>query len=460
MFDAPPSQSGDSIWTGRFRPRGPRIAVARRNLTSSRGTSVLFGFALLAGFALMYVLIPEAYIFIIRLWMPLPLRVPFADTAYVMAQLECWRAGIDVYVSNPCDIFGRTQAYPPIWLRLWFLPGSPRASVPLALLLAVGFIISLAVLPRIERKRDVILLLAAIASPVTGFAVERGNADLLIFILAAIVVITAELSFPGRCAGYVGGVLAALLKLYPIFLLALLFREKPRVAAAFGLVLASLWLSVAWLWHTELAHALANLPRPPYWYDGPGARKLAEGLLVAAGSVIGHAGPDPRAVTALSITQLLAAGACALLLACRSAFTAALGTLNSREDLCLVVGGLLFCGCFVAGVSIAYREIFLLFALPALLRLRHDARLPPLLRWAPGMIVFLMWSTLPSRAIDRTFGPLDEAGGPVPTLMFWLLCELMWWWLFVLFGSILLRFVGLPPIMKTWLPGPVRERGR
>jgi hypothetical protein len=436
-----------------------------RLVTSSHCIVVAFGAVLLICFATLYVFVPNVYIFIIRLWMPLPLRVPFADTAYVLGQLECWRAGIDVYVTSPCDIFGRTQAYPPIWLRLWFLPDTQRATVPLALLLAMGFIVSLAVLPRIERRWDIVLLAAAIASPITGFAVERGNADLLIFILAAIAVVTAEMSFPGRLVGYAGVMLAALLKLYPVFLFVLLYRERPRTAAGLGLLSISIWVAVGWLWHDELTHAMANLPRPPYWYDGPGARKLAEGLVVAAYSVVGKVVPTFRgqvtphdsAITVLLGIQLLAAGGMALRLARKPAFSTALDLLNSRETLCLIVGGSLFCGCFAAGVSIAYREILLLFAIPPLLRLSHDHHIGWGVRWLPGMIIFLMWSTLPLRAVEQTFGPLDEAGGPIPTFAFWLICEIMWWASFTVLGAAVFSRVLLPRLEEMrWV---VRRAG-
>ena len=44
-----------------------------------------------------------------------------------------------------------------------------------------------------------------------------------------------------------------------------------------------------------------------------------------------------------------------------AAFAMAVRRLDPRETICLATGALLFCGCFVAGTSIAYREIFVLF---------------------------------------------------------------------------------------------------
>jgi hypothetical protein len=324
---------------------------------------------------------------------------------------------------------------------LWFLPAAQTGTVPLALLLATGFILSLAVLPRITRGRDIVLLLAAIGSPATGFAIERGNADLLIFILAALAILSADLTLPGRLVGYAGVLLAALLKLYPIALLTLLARERPRVAAILGIGATAVWAGVGWLWHDEFARAMANLPRPPYSYDGPGARKLAEGLITFSNCLDLAGGTLSRLIAGLFAFQVLAAAMGALLLARQAAFSSAFRALSSRESLCLAVGASMFCACFVAGVSIAYREILLLFTIPPLLRLNHHDALSPAVRWTPGMVVFLMWSTLPSRAIELTFGPFPAFAAPSIGFAFWLLCEVLWWWLFIVLAAALLCFL-------------------
>ncbi|HEY3917075.1 MAG TPA: hypothetical protein VGL83_04750, partial [Stellaceae bacterium] len=42
-----------------------------------------------------------------------PFGFPFLDMHGVLATAECYRQGIDVIVSNPCDVLGRTLDYSP-----------------------------------------------------------------------------------------------------------------------------------------------------------------------------------------------------------------------------------------------------------------------------------------------------------------------------------------------------------
>src|SRR5579862_9783040 len=40
---------------------------------------------------------------------------PFVDTSLLLATWECMRQGVDVWVTNPCDIMQRVYSYSPIW---------------------------------------------------------------------------------------------------------------------------------------------------------------------------------------------------------------------------------------------------------------------------------------------------------------------------------------------------------
>ena len=44
-----------------------------------------------------------------------PFSFPFLDTHAVLAAAECGRQGIEVYLSNPCDVLGRPHVYSPLW---------------------------------------------------------------------------------------------------------------------------------------------------------------------------------------------------------------------------------------------------------------------------------------------------------------------------------------------------------
>ena len=429
----------------------------------SRGHAgpALFASALFAAFTLLYFFDYADYLRIMRVWMVYLLPNPFADTAFITAQLECWRLGTDVYTRNPCDVAGRVMVYSPLWLRLFFLPGGQAATVPLALASIAGFIASLTVLPRGSGKTGTVLLMAGIASPATAYAVERGNVDLLIFILAAIAVLCAERSARVRLIGHAAIVFAGLLKFYPIVMLVMIARERPKTAMLLELAAVVIVALFAYVWMDELARMLPNIPRPGYDADAVGGRRLAEALIVIAG--LGGMPVRARAIMVALTVLLVIAAIFAHRLARDTRFAAAVRALSGRETLCLAAGAALFCGCFVAGSSLVYREVLLLFAIPALARFSAAAALPGPVRAAAWIMVALMWAVPLTDAAGQFFGNMDGDTWPPVTFALWLLCEAAWWWIFTLLGAALLCFArlsraasgALPPAAGTGLMRPV-----
>jgi hypothetical protein len=425
-------------------------AILRRALCDSRVLTVVLGLVLLSGAATLYWADQPTYLRYMRIWLPEVLGRPFADSGYIISQLSCWRQGVNVYLANSCEMYQRAFAYPPLWLRLWFLPDNLQALVPFSLVLDAGFIVSLAVLPRLGRARDIVWLCAAITSSATVYGVERGNVDLAIFILAAVAIPLIERRLALRVIGYATLTCAALLKFYPLFLLALIARERRRVAILVGLSVTSVVLGSVWLWHDQWLAMFPNIPGPEYRTDGPGGRKLPEGLFALIDQLAHYGLLKPsthldnwlptRAATAMLFAMLmLPALFASLRLARNDSFATAMRRLNPRETLCLLAGALLFCGCFVLGTSIAYREVFLLFALPALFSLQYDRALPRALRWIAPLTIPLMWATYPALLLDLHHGPLGPHGGPWPTFAFWLVREIIWWWLFIVLAAGLFR---------------------
>jgi hypothetical protein len=412
---------------------------------------VVFALLLLAAVAGLCWLDRDLYLSVMRAWMVHPMPNPFADTAFITAQLECWRTGVDVYVTNPCDPFGRIMVYSPLWLRLWFLPGGQAATVPLGFSLILGFIFSLGVLPRVRGKAGMFALLLAIASPATVFAAERGNVDLLVFALAAVAILCADRASPARLTAYAPILAAALLKFYPFAMFALIVRERPRVATVLEMGTLAVTAAFIWIWHGELALALRNIPRPEYGFDAVGGRRLAEALVVLAARISGlvHAGHGwpiydfharPLAIMATFAALLGAAGAAAWTLTRGQRPENAFRALNTRETLCLVIGAALFCGCFALGASYDYREIVLLFAIPALARFSRDKALAWPMRWALWATVALMWNAVSIDRANQAFGAMDGDKWPVPTFIVWLAGEGLAWWVFTILLAALLLF--------------------
>lgn len=68
----------------------------------------------------------ELYEDILRSYGIVPFRFPFVDISGSLAAWECARQGIDVILSNPCDVLNRGYNYSPIWLAA---AGIPLASM-------------------------------------------------------------------------------------------------------------------------------------------------------------------------------------------------------------------------------------------------------------------------------------------------------------------------------------------
>jgi hypothetical protein len=440
----PGSQSSARRRQGQAPDEKPNIAAAA------------FGLIILTSFAALYMLRRETYFTVLGWWSFHPFRYPFLDLIYVPAQVECWQRGIDVYLQNPCDPLGRLQDYSPLWLRFSFLVNAKPFTNALGLSLDALFMMSLAALPRPRQRSDYLLIILGIVSPMTMFALERGNIDILMFLLALAAVVCMDRAVPLRLLGYGAIMLAGLLKFFPFVLFILLLRERPKLCLI-GIVTVVCGVG-GFTWHylEELAHMAANIPRPSPFADAFGAAQLPIGigflLRSSAGPAAQAAGWSTGivAVFAICLLVLFIAYMIARYLSQRADLQAAFNDLTSRESLCLVAGATLVCGCFFSADSIGYREIIILLALPGLTALARSSSgtLAIIVRVTTWIAVFLMTSVVPQRLIHGWFGGIATTVS-WPAVGFWLVRELCWWWFVAVLGAILTCFVRQSPLWSA-----------
>jgi hypothetical protein len=365
----------------------------------------------------------EQYQALAEAWGAAPFRAPFLDMHAVTAAIECDRLGFDVYVQNPCDVFGRVHGYSPLWLWLAVLPITTAWDNALGLGLVTLFLVSLAFLPPGRDWRRTAPIVLAAASSVTMFAMERANVDLLVFVMA---VLAARL----RATGYAISLLAGMLKFYPIVLLVLAVRERTVTCLAIWAVslgVIALWFALD---GTEILRGMANIPSTHPFDDNVfGAHNLAFGLAEKIG--LPH-----RWASALQVFLL----GVMLCVAVSSARGVRLHTLTEAERAYLLVGSALLVSCFVLAQNVSYRAIHLLFVLPALV-----------VHWrgAAWLIVLLMWSSGLRRLI--------HGAGTLP-FDIWLAHELAWWAVITLLATSLLRVVWESPTVAALFPSSVANR--
>ena len=309
-------------------------------------------------------------------WLGVPSHeLAFVDALNVASAAECARLGHDVLVDNPCDPLGRPLNYPRVWLLFAYLGMDLSWVVPFGAAIVAGFLLSVWALAGRLNLPEGGIYTVAVCSPAVMFAVERGQVDLVVFVLTAAAVVVWRRAAPAPWTSPALLLAAAVAKLFPAaglgaFLLARHRRSAFVAVGAAGLV---------------GAYVLATLPdiraiaqvTPQGQHYAYGAR-----ILVAA---MGR-GIDPAGWEALGMGRQLVAAAPLVIVALvawwrwpRSALLQALTpTPASGPDdwrrLSFHIGALVYVGTFATANNWDYRLVFLLLCLPQLLAWAQQGR--------------------------------------------------------------------------------------
>ena len=407
--------------------------------------------AVFAIFAGLYYWARPVYEFALTWYGIAPFRFPFLDTDAITAAIECYRQGIDVYIANPCDALGRPHVYSPLWLAASVLPVTRAWTMPIGLGLDLAFLLSLAAIPVPAQARDRRIMLAAVFSTMTIYAVERGNNDLFVFLLVLLAGLT--LASPAvwngssirRWWGYLLIATAALLKFYPVSALIVSCRERRHAFIAINLLMLSVICVFVAIVKDDLKHTAALIPFGSYYTDLFGAKNLPYGIahLIYTPSrefIVDFVPPLLLAILCLRALWL------AIGLAQRPALHTAFLKLEERARIWLILGSAIITACFFAGQSAGYRGVFFLLVLPGLFGLAQcaeDDQAARLVRQAPWLILFVMWSEAMRHAIVAV-GP----GWLVIDATFWIAKELAWWRIIATLGGVLLCFVLASPVWR------------
>jgi hypothetical protein len=397
----------------------------------------------------------EMYDGILQSWGIEPFQFPFLDISGWLAAWECTRQGIGVVSFDPCDVLYRGYGSSPLWLAAARVPLGVTNTTAVGWVLDLVFIATLGLLPPPQRLVELLLVLAATLSTMVVFALERANADVVLFLLALTAGRLAERGPAVRMIGYGLALLSALLKYYPIMVLIVVFRERIAVFAAVALVTAG-GLAVFWaLYHVEIVRGSAEIATGPYNSNLFAAKNLPFliGMLVEKSEAPSRFAAAVGCVVTAGLYGGLAGAALAI---CRrlsrfAELRAAIAELPGGERVFMVIGSAVIVGCFFAGQSVEYRGIFLLLVIPGLLALSRSAgrELRGLCLGSAIVIVLLMWGECLRQALDGGFG-------------FWLLRELGWWWSISVMLALVADFLRESPVLRSasawFVRQPVRSR--
>lgn len=300
---------------------------------------------------------------------------PFLDTVAVLSWGDCHHAGINVLLNNPCDPLNRPLGYSPVLLSLPLYWLGVRHSTAVGIGMDFAFLAILPFLLKPASPRALLIALIASLSPSVVFALERGNLDVFDFILVAAATLYATKGTVQRTLSYLVYLAVGLLKFYPLVLLGLIIRERPRVALTIGLAASGMLIALAAHYWSVLAqiippdaHAMMRILVKSHYLA-----EMFGGLLLPFG--IADFLRFPRVVgTMIFVAMLIVAALAAFKLTRRLKAELSAGDWDRPEFLLLLVGSVLIVGCFVAGPSMDYRAIFLLLIIPGLLDLQSRAR--------------------------------------------------------------------------------------
>lgn len=407
---------------------------------------ILAPIALFAAMAVLYLTGQLGiYFAALRAWGIVPYPWPFVDTDTVMSALRCLRKGVDVYAANPCDPELRPFDYSPLWMTLSVFPVTKAWIAPTGLAIDLSFLAALFLLPRVHDRRSAALMTLGTVSSGVVFALERGNNDLILFVLGAFAAALLLAGWGRRCLGYALLFLAGLLKFYPMLTMALALRERPgRFVMLTLLSCAGLAAFLAITW-PDLSRVLAIIPTGTPFGNMFGSIVVALGLTKLVGLPEGYVPMVRFAMIALSLSG-------ALVLGLQGETHRALASLTPRERSFLLVGALLTIACFFTAQNIGYRVIHTLLALPALLALR---RFTPSLRfrWMPGAVLLSLWGEV-WRIHGPTLGRYVFGSEGVTSLSLWLAKEGVWWFLVTVLAAYLVAFAR-HSTMGAWIAAPL-----
>jgi hypothetical protein len=274
-----------------------------------------------------------------------------------------------------------------------------------------------------------------ICSATVVFGLASANIDILLFVLTLAGV---WLLLAGRWMalfGYVLFMLLAACKFYPVALLGLVVRERPRVLL--GVTALTVTAGAVFLRHFGQGSvaALDILPSGlPFLYVF-GAMNIPFGLMLLRFFPVLTLAPNtpqflsavshPQAVLWVGLgTPLVSVTGLAVGYLIAPQYRLAMQAMEHRPQLFFMAGSMVIVLCFFAAQNLAYRAVFLLFLLPG----AWEMAVARNGRWLLAGILLLLWEPMFREHVTAISDMLLEPGQAVYVqIVYWLFREGLWW---------------------------------
>jgi len=348
--------------------------------------------------------------------------VPFFDLYGLLAAGELAALGGNPYALNPLDPYLRPHVYTGWWLATGSI-GLTRADTLWLgrLQLALTLVAAIALI-RPRRASEALFMIAVLASPALLMAVNRGNNDLVVFIVLCGALGCLRQAIPGfRLLGAIFVATAAVLKYYPLAAIGVALAARSRREFWLAIGATALVLLLAW---PDLAPGLASAGRfkpSPQGLYAFGAPALFIALELRS--------PNSWALAAGLLVAALSGWST------REQWKQPPGSAPPRTlDLEFFCGAALIVGCFSLGASYVYKMIFAVWLLPRLwtsgaspaatLRLRLTRRILLAMLWFEGVTAIVINTLIGPRSVSLANEVLSAAI-VTSQLLTWLLIALL-----------------------------------
>jgi len=283
-----------------------------------------------------------------------PVSPGFFDLRSVTSGWECARQHLGEWPENPCDPWGRPENYPRIWIAASVLGLGQDDTYFIGTLIVVGFFAAaIVVLPRSAPIGDALVYALALCSPAVMLGVERGNVDLALFGIVTVAGLVMRRMPRGPAVASALILLAAILKLFPIAAVGMLTGLPRRAAVLCTTSVVGLFTVYAAATFRDIQTIDRVLPQDD---------EYAYGLHIVGGWLGRLAGSGRVWDAALVALTAVAA------LAFRRSLASRLAMRPSRELDFFCAGAGIYVATFALVRSADYRLVFLLLAIPQLVR--------------------------------------------------------------------------------------------
>jgi len=194
-----------------------------RDANEKYGKAFLIASSLVMGLVILLLFKVYGYDETWKLWRVPAQQPQFSDFRLIPGSAESYREGIEPTQRNPGDPYKRIFNYPAFWRLFFYTNITQDATVWIVLSMLMLFFVGVFLFPQNITMIDALAMLLVIFSPASMLLYERGNVDLIVFFLCAMIVLSTDYS-PFVTAALL--IFATVVKLFPFFGATVLFKES------------------------------------------------------------------------------------------------------------------------------------------------------------------------------------------------------------------------------------------